>query len=176
MPVRWSGRSRTHARFKYCFFLNKNYIFPALRNQIFSPAQKNSPSSGRWFRAAVKAVILKTIQTGCCRLHLPVPFRSLRDDPRRFHRFQDSRFTELFIFFRFEPVAWTMAAFGACSTGVLVVDRLPSKLRHAGFALSDGALALMKTFEEGGEAVMALLALLAVLQSYLWYNCRNENN
>lgn len=79
-------------------------------------------------------------------------------------------------FFRFEPVAWTMAAFGACSTGVLVVDRLPSKLRHAGFALSDGALALMKTFEEGGEAVMALLALLAVLQSYLWYNCRNENN
>lgn len=70
-------------------------------------------------------------------------------------------------FFRFEPVAWTMAFFGGVSVMVLTVDRLPANLRHAHINVSDSLLALMKAFEEGGEMLMALLALLAILQSYL---------
>ena len=70
-------------------------------------------------------------------------------------------------FFRLEPVAWTMAFFGGVSVMVLTVDRLPANLRHAGIAASDSLLALLKAFEEGGEAMMALLALLAILQSHL---------
>jgi hypothetical protein len=70
-------------------------------------------------------------------------------------------------FFRREPVAWTMATFGTVSTMVILIDRLPANLRKSGVAVSDGALALMKAFEEGGEMVMALLALLAILQSHL---------
>lgn len=75
-------------------------------------------------------------------------------------------------FFRFEPVAWTMATFGAVSTAVIVIDRIPSKLRKAGVDLGDSALALVKTLEEGGEMVMALLALLAILQSHLIFGRR----
>lgn len=70
-------------------------------------------------------------------------------------------------FFKFEPVAWTMACFGGVSTVVLLVDRLPANLRHADVAVSDSLLALMKAFEEGGEMLMALLALLAILQAHL---------
>lgn len=78
-------------------------------------------------------------------------------------------------FFRFEPVAWTMATFGVCSVMVLVVDRLPSKLKHADVTLSDSTAALLKAFEEGGEALMALLALLAILQSYLLFAHRSPD-
>ena len=70
-------------------------------------------------------------------------------------------------FFRFEPVAWTMAFFGGVSMVVLTVDRLPANLHHANIAVSDSLLALMKAFEEGGEMLMALLALLAILQAHL---------
>lgn len=70
-------------------------------------------------------------------------------------------------FFRLEPVAWTMAFFGGVSVMVLTVDRLPANLRHAGISVSDSILALLKAFEEGGEMLMALLALLAILQSHL---------
>ena len=70
-------------------------------------------------------------------------------------------------FFRFEPVAWTMAFFGGVSVVVLSVDRLPAGLRHSGIKASDSLLALLKAFEEGGEMLMALLALLAILQAHL---------
>ena len=77
-------------------------------------------------------------------------------------------------FFRLEPVAWTMAVFGCVSASVLVVDRLPANLRHAGVDLSDSAIALLKVFEEGGEMAMALLALLAMLQSHLIFARREQ--
>lgn len=70
-------------------------------------------------------------------------------------------------FFKFEPVAWTVACFGGASVVVMIVDRLPANLRHAGVELSEKTLALLTTFEEGGEMTMALLALLALLQSHL---------
>ena len=76
-------------------------------------------------------------------------------------------------FFKFEPVAWTMAFFGGVSTMVLTVDRLPANLRHANISVSDSVLALMTAFEEGGEMLMALLALLAILQAHLIFGRNN---
>lgn len=70
-------------------------------------------------------------------------------------------------FFKLEPVAWTMAVFGGAAVTVMVVDRLPANLRHAGVELSDKVRALFTVFEEGGEMVMALMALLAILQAHL---------
>lgn len=76
--------------------------------------------------------------------------------------------------FKLHPVAWTWAVFGGTSVLVLLVDRLPANLRHAGFdgPLLDkhtGALAaLLKAYEEGGEMMMALFALMAVLQAHLF--------
>ena len=72
-------------------------------------------------------------------------------------------------FFKLHPVSWTMAFFGGTSVMVMTVDRLPANLRHAGVAVSDSALALLKAFEEGGEAMMALFALLAILQAHAVY-------
>ena len=85
-------------------------------------------------------------------------------------------------FFRMEPVAWTMATFGAVSVLVLVMDRLPAWLRHGG---ADGAAldkatgsvaALFTAFEEGGELLMALIALMAVVQSHLLFGRCAEND
>ena len=75
-------------------------------------------------------------------------------------------------FFRFEPVAWSAATFGAVSTFVLVIDRLPANLRDWGVVNlknpgHEAGLALCKGLEEGSEMIMALLALLTLLQSYL---------
>ena len=69
-------------------------------------------------------------------------------------------------FFRLDPVAWTMSCFGLVSVMVLVVDRLPSKLRHLEIDVPESLRALMTVAEEGGEMIMALLALLAMLQAY----------
>ena len=76
--------------------------------------------------------------------------------------------------FRMHPVCWTWAVFGAASLMVIIVDRLPAKLRHSGFdtpALdkhTGSIAALMKAFEEGGEMMMALFALMGILQAHLW--------
>ena len=82
--------------------------------------------------------------------------------------------------FKFDPVSWTWAVFGGTSVMVLVVDRIPAMLRHSGF---DGPLmdkhtgsiaALFKAFEEGGEMMMALFALMAILQAHLFLVRRSE--
>lgn len=76
-------------------------------------------------------------------------------------------------FFKLEPVAWTMAVFGGSAVTVMLVDRLPANLRHAGVVLSDSSRALLTVFEEGGEMLMALMALMAMLQAHLIFG-RNE--
>ena len=75
-------------------------------------------------------------------------------------------------FFKFEPVAWSAATFGAVSVFVLMIDRLPANLRDWGIVNlkkpgHEAGLALCKGLEEGAEMIMASLALLALLQSYL---------
>ncbi|MBO6167722.1 MAG: hypothetical protein J6P13_05165 [Kiritimatiellae bacterium] len=75
--------------------------------------------------------------------------------------------------FSLDPVSWTWGAFGGTSVMVLVVDRLPAFLRHNGFdgptmdKATGSIAALMKVFEEGGEMMMALFALMALLQAHL---------
>ncbi len=76
-------------------------------------------------------------------------------------------------FFKLEPVAWSAAFFGISSVIVLIFDRFPAWYRHAMHdtaALGDSARAFCAILEEGGEMMMALLALLALLQSYLIFN------
>ena len=75
-------------------------------------------------------------------------------------------------FFKFEPVAWSAATFGVISVFVLTIDRLPANLRDWGVVNlkapgHEVGLALCKGLEEGSEMIMALLALLTLLQSYL---------
>ena len=78
--------------------------------------------------------------------------------------------------FRFHPVAWTMACFGATGVMVQTCDRLPSTLRDTGWIRPElldkttGSLAaLMTAFEEGGEMMLAAFALLAILQAHAIY-------
>ena len=84
-------------------------------------------------------------------------------------------------FFRMEPVAWSAAPFGVVSAFVLVVDRLPANLRKWGIVNlkapgHEAGLALCKGLEEGAEMVMALLALLTIVHSYLTFvHARKEN-
>lgn len=80
-------------------------------------------------------------------------------------------------FFKLEPVAWSAATFGVSSVIVLIFDRFPAWYRHAMHdteVLSDSTRAFCAIMEEGGEMMMALLALLALLQSYLIFN--NSDN
>ena len=75
-------------------------------------------------------------------------------------------------FFKFAPVAWSAATFGVISVFVLTIDRLPADLRGWGIVNlkepgHEAGLALCKGLEEGAEMIMALLALLTLLQSYL---------
>lgn len=77
-------------------------------------------------------------------------------------------------FFKFEPVAWSAATFGGISVFVLTIDRLPANLRDWGVVNlgepgHESSLALCKGLEEGSEMIMALLALLTLLQSYLLF-------
>lgn len=84
-------------------------------------------------------------------------------------------------FFKFEPVAWSAATFGAVSTFVLLIDRLPANLRDWGIVNlkapgHEAGLALCKSLEEGAEMIMASLALLALLQSYLIFVHKHDQS
>ena len=79
--------------------------------------------------------------------------------------------------FRLHPVAWTMAVFGATGVMVQACDRLPSMLRKANLFSpelmdkSTGVLtALFTALEEGGEMMLAIFALVAILQAHLIYS------
>lgn len=83
-------------------------------------------------------------------------------------------------FFRFEPVAWSAATFGAVSVFVLAIDRLPANLRRWGIVNlrasgHEAGLAFCKGLEEGAEMIMASIALLALLQSYLLFADKNRD-
>ena len=78
-------------------------------------------------------------------------------------------------FFRLHPVAWTMCFFGGSGVTVQVFDRLPAWYRHSkGLAKSeivDGPFGSFCTaFEEGGEMMIAVFALLAILQAHAIYS------
>ena len=79
--------------------------------------------------------------------------------------------------FQLHPVAWTMMFFGATGVMVQTCDRLPSTLRDMEWIRPElldkatGSLsALMTAMEEGGEMMLAVFGLLAILQSHAIYS------
>ena len=75
--------------------------------------------------------------------------------------------------FRLEPPSWSIGCFGASGVMVQISDRLPSWLDHVGglgTASADGtesaASALCTAVEEGGEMMIAVFALLAIIQAH----------
>lgn len=74
--------------------------------------------------------------------------------------------------FRLHPVAWTIGCFGSTGVMVQLCDRVPAWYRHvAGLSKPKGSAvdavgALFTALEEGGEMMIALFALLAILQSH----------
>ncbi|MGN0847979.1 MAG: hypothetical protein ACI4RA_11450 [Kiritimatiellia bacterium] len=76
-------------------------------------------------------------------------------------------------FFRLHPVAWTMCCFGASGVMVQLCDRMPAWVRHARglpkAKVVDSISSLFTAFEEGGEMMIAIFALLAIWQAHRIY-------
>ena len=77
-------------------------------------------------------------------------------------------------FFKLHPVAWTMCFFGGSGVMVAVFDRLPAWYRHAHGLAKDQVIAgpfgsFCTCFEEGMEMMIAVFALLAILQAHAIY-------
>jgi len=72
--------------------------------------------------------------------------------------------------FTLHPVAWTMCCFGTSGVMVQICDRLPAWIRHArGLPKSDvidATSSFCTCLEEGGEMMIALFALIAIVQSH----------
>jgi hypothetical protein len=81
--------------------------------------------------------------------------------------------------FSFHPVAWTMGCFGATGVMVQLCDRMPAWIRHArGLAKTaeiDGTRALFTALEEGGELLLAVLALMAIAQAHALYREKSQD-
>lgn len=76
-------------------------------------------------------------------------------------------------FFKLHPVAWTMCCFGSSGVMVQIMDRLPAWYRHAKGLPKEKAIdacaSLCTAFEEGGEMMIALFALIAIIQAHQYY-------
>ena len=79
-------------------------------------------------------------------------------------------------FFRFHPVAWSVCFFGGSGVIVALMDRLPAWYRHVDkedlskTELVNSAFGSFCTcFEEGSEMMIAIFALLAILQAHTIY-------
>lgn len=77
-------------------------------------------------------------------------------------------------FFRLHPVAWSMCFFGGSGVMVAVMDRLPAWYRHAhglgkGEVVANSFGSFCTCFEEGGEMMIAIFALLAIIQAHAIY-------
>jgi len=77
-------------------------------------------------------------------------------------------------FFKLHPVAWSMCFFGGSGVMVAVFDRLPAWYRHAHGLAKDQLIAgpfgsFCTCFEEGMEMMIAVFALLAILQAHAIY-------
>jgi hypothetical protein len=78
--------------------------------------------------------------------------------------------------FALHPVAWTMCCFGSSGVMVQMMDRLPAWYRHAkGLPkekLTDSVAALCTCLEEGGEMMIAVFALIAIVQAHGLYHVK----
>lgn len=80
------------------------------------------------------------------------------------------------------PVAWSVGCFGASGVMVQLCDRMPAWCRHLTGAAKpkgdevDSIGALFTALEEGGEMMIALFAIYAIVQSYVLIRRENANN
>ena len=72
-------------------------------------------------------------------------------------------------FFRLEPVAWTVATFGAFGVFSQMAEKFGKICGAVGVEVTPKLSALFTVFEEGGESISATVMLLALLQSYLFF-------
>ena len=84
-------------------------------------------------------------------------------------------------FFKKVPPAWSMCCFGAAGVMVQLCDRMPAWIRHIrglpkpkGDEI-DSISSLFTALEEGGEMLIAIFAILTILQAHRLYNpkCRD---
>jgi len=77
-------------------------------------------------------------------------------------------------FFKLHPVAWSVCFLGGSGMMVQLCDRMPAWVRHArGLPKEksiDALSSLFTALEEGGELMIALFALLAILQAHALYS------
>ena len=80
-------------------------------------------------------------------------------------------------FFKKVPPAWTMCCFGTAGVMVQLCDRMPAWVRHIrnlpkpkGDEI-DSISSLFTALEEGGEMLIAIFAILAIIQAHALY-CR----
>lgn len=80
-------------------------------------------------------------------------------------------------FFRFHPVAWSVCFLGGSGVLVQVMDRFPAWYRHLsgkeelnkGEFVNSAFGSFCTCFEEGSEMILAIFALLAILQAHTIY-------
>ena len=77
-------------------------------------------------------------------------------------------------FFRLHPAAWSVCFFGGSGVMVAVMDRLPAWYRHVNGLGKDEVVSnsfgsFCTCFEEGGEMMIAIFAILAILQAHAIY-------
>ncbi len=80
-------------------------------------------------------------------------------------------------FFRCHPAAWSVCFFGGSGVMVAVMDRLPAWYRHSHGLGKDEVVnnafgSFCTCFEEGGEMMIAIFALLAIVQAHAIYTRR----
>ena len=84
-------------------------------------------------------------------------------------------------FFKTLPPAWTMCCFGTAGVMVQLCDRMPAWVRHIRGLTKpkgdeiDAISSLFTALEEGGEMLIAIFAILAILQAHKLYTpkCRD---
>ena len=76
-------------------------------------------------------------------------------------------------FFKLHPVAWSVCFLGGSGVMVQLCDRMPAWVRHAkGLPKEktiDAFSSFFTAFEEGGEMMIAIFALLAICQAHRMY-------
>ncbi|MCQ2389992.1 MAG: hypothetical protein MJ240_01100 [Kiritimatiellae bacterium] len=80
-------------------------------------------------------------------------------------------------FFKLHPVAWSVCFLGGSGVMVQLCDRMPAWVRHAkGLPKEktiDAISSFFTAFEEGGEMMIAIFALLAICQAHRIYSSGN---
>ena len=71
-------------------------------------------------------------------------------------------------FFKFNPLYWTIATFGGWGWITQIADRLNSNYaKYTGQRLSEPALFFVTIIEEGGESLLPILFIIALVQCHL---------